>query len=489
MNIKKKIISILAIIAMLTPIVTYAVPSAPSDGNGGGMGGAPGGSSTSVSYTGATTISNDTTEENKTYTSSTGSQNALLASGGTSTINSCTIEKSGDSSGDEADFYGTNAAVLAYNGATLNIKGGKVTTNGSHANAVFAYGTGIINITDTTINTTSNNSGGVMVTGGGTLTATNLTVKTTGNSAAAIRSDRGGGTLTVEGGTYETNGTGSPAIYSTANITTNNAKLISTASEGVVVEGANSVTINATELTDTNNTLNGNSETYKNIFLYQSMSGDADEGTSSFTAKDSTITTNKGDTFFITNTTATINLENNTITNNDGDFIRIQAGKWGNSGSNGGKVTLNMTNQSVEGNIIVDSISTLNLNLTNNSELFSGIKTDNQSSNVSVNLSSNSVIVLNADTYLTTLTNEDETNSNIYLNGHKLYVNGEEVEANTGIYERQTTKSDAVTSTNSKSSNNTIYTVIGSSILVVLLGIVIIVIIKRKKSKKEIENI
>ena len=76
------------------------------------------------------------------------------------------------------------------------------------------------------------------------------------------------------------------------------------------------------------------------------MSGDADEGTASFTAKDSTITTNKGDTIFVTNTKATISLTNNKIINNDstGAFLRIQSGKWGRSGSNGGDVTLNVNN-------------------------------------------------------------------------------------------------------------------------------------------------
>lgn len=47
------------------------------------------------------------------------------------------------------------------------------------------------------------------------------------------------------------------------------------------------------------------------------MLGDADEGTASFTAKDSTITTNKGDTIFVTNTQATISLTKNKIVNND----------------------------------------------------------------------------------------------------------------------------------------------------------------------------
>ena len=126
-----------------------------------------------------------------------------------------------------------------------------------------------------------------MTTGGGTMNAYNLTINTKGTSSAAIRTDRGGGTVTVNKGTYTTTGKGSPAIYSTANITVKNAKLISKASEGIVVEGKNSVSIYNTTLTDTNNTLNGQSTTYKNIFLYQSMSGDASTGSSKFTAKKS----------------------------------------------------------------------------------------------------------------------------------------------------------------------------------------------------------
>ena len=95
------------------------------------------------------------------------------------------------------------------------------------------------------------------------------------------------------------------------------------------------------------------------------MSGDAEEGEAIFTAKNSTITTNKGDSFYVTNTTATINLENNTIINNDatGNFLRIQKDSWGNTGSNGGTVTMNLTNQKAVGNIIVDSISKLTIKL------------------------------------------------------------------------------------------------------------------------------
>ena len=264
-----------------------------------------------------------------------------------------------------------------------------------------------------------------MTTGGGIMNATNLNISTSGTSSAAIRSDRGGGTVTVNKGTYKTSGKGSPAVYSTANITVKNATLIATASEGVVIEGKNSVTLENVELTDTNNTLNGQSTTYKNVFLYQSMSGDAATGEAVFTSKNSTITTNKGDSFYVTNTTATINLENNEIINNDstGNFLRIQKDSWGSSGSNGGTVTLNLINQKASGNIVVDSISKLTMNLTNNSSFKGPINSDN-TGEVLLTLDKTSSITLTNNTYVKSLTNEDSTNSNINLNGYKLYVNG-----------------------------------------------------------------
>ena len=404
---------------MLQTVTAFAAPGGKSSGS-------------SAAYSGASTITSSTTSSGQSYNSTTAGQNALLVSGGTSTLTSPVVAKSGSPSGssDDYDFYGANAAVLVYNGATLNIEGGSVTTDANYASAVFAYGTGVVNISDTTIQTSARNSGGLMVTGGGTLTANDLTVTTSGNSSAAIRSDRGGGTLTVNGGTYTVSGTGSPAIYSTADITVNDATLISTASEGVVVEGKNSVILNNVTLTDTNTTHNGKSTTDKNIFLYQSMSGDASVGTSSFTAADSTITTNRGDTFYITNTTASITLKNNTIVNNDGDFLRAESAAWGSSGSNGGIVTLTLSDQDVDGDIVIDSISTLDMSLSSGSSYAGTINGDNTAKSIALTLDQTSSITLTGDSYVTSLANADSSNSNIFLNGYHLYVNGTAVSGN-----------------------------------------------------------
>ena len=391
-----------------------------------------------ISYTATKEITESTTIDKGDYESIASDENVLLISNGTSTISNINVTKTGDSdSGDATSFYGNNSAILAKDGAKVTLKNITVETNATGANGVFSYGGSAttnnssndgttISISDSKITTRKDNSGGIMTTGGGIMNATNLEIETSGTSSAAIRSDRGGGTVNVNKGTYKTTGQGSPTIYSTADITVKNATLTATSSEGVVIEGKNSVTLENVTLTDTNNKLNGQSTTYKNIFLYQSMSGDASEGTSTFTSKNSKIITNKGDTFYITNTTATINLENNEIINNDetGNFLRAQKDSWGTSNSNGGQVTLNMTNQKALGNIVVDSISTLNLNLSDNTYYEGTINGSNTAKNISLKLDKTSKIKLAGDSYITSLENEDSKNSNIDFNGYKLYVNG-----------------------------------------------------------------
>lgn len=433
-------IIIVALVATLGVLWFLIIDTVNSDYIANNNGSAPvmNSENSTASYSAVKEITESVDIDGGEFSSTNADENAISVSGDiTATLANINVTKTGDSDGgDNTSFYGTNSAIIAKGGAILTIKNANITTDATGANGVFSYGGSAttnnsssdgttVNISDSTITTSKDNSGGIMTTGGGIMNAENLTITTAGTSSAAIRSDRGGGTVTVNKGTYKTAGKGSPAIYSTADITVKNATLVATASEGVVIEGKNSVTLENVELTDTNNTLNGQSTTYKNIFLHQSMSGDAASGEAVFTAKDSTITTNQGDSFYVTNTTATIDLENNKIVNNDatGNFLRIQADSWGNSGSNGGVVTINLTNQSAKGNIVVDSISTLTMNLTDRSS-FEGVINGDNTGEVALALDSSSTLTLTGDTYVKSLTNADTTNSNINLNGYKLYVDG-----------------------------------------------------------------
>ena len=359
-------------------------------------------------------------------------EHAIEVSGNTAEYSNIKVTKTGDSaSGDEADFYGDNAAIFATDGATLTLTDIVVDTNGTHANAVFSYGSGTtVNISNSVITTSGNCSGGLMTTGGGTMNATNLDIHTTGNSSAAIRSDRGGGTVTVDGGTYVTDGTGSPAIYSTADITVSNATLKSTASEGVVVEGKNSVTLNNVNLTADHNKNNSDKTNNLNaVMIYQSMSGDASVGLATFTMTGGSLTNKNGDIFFVNNTATTITLENVEIINQDsnGVFLRAAAAGWGTEGSNGGKVNLYLKKQAQTGDIVVDKVSALNLYLSEGTTYTGAINAANEGE-VYVEIEKGSTWVLTGDSYITGLTCEADA---VDLNGHKLTIGGTEYTAGT----------------------------------------------------------
>lgn len=361
---------------------------------------------------------------NETIENSSDGEHAITVDGTQKSYSNVLVNKTGEADGDEADFYGENSAIFATNKGTADIKNIVVKTNGTHANAVFSYGEGTtVNISDSYIETSGNCSGGLMTTGGGTMNADNLTIKTSGNSSAAIRSDRGGGTVKVNGGYYETSGVGSPVIYSTADITVNDADMVSTASQGVVVEGKNSVTLNNANLTADNTKKNGShSNYYQAVMIYQSMSGDAAQGLSSFSMNGGNLTNKNGDVFFITNTATQINLTSANITNEaDGIFLRAAAAGWGSEGSNGGQVTLNASKQTINGDMVVDSVSNLNLYLKDKSTYTGAINSDGQQGEVYVEIESGSTWTISGDSYITSLTCEADS---INLNGHTLYVNG-----------------------------------------------------------------
>ncbi len=382
------------------------------------------------------TDSNTTTGDS--YSATTAGAHAIELTSGTATYNNITVTKTGDVSGqdDDYDWKGTNAAILASGGAVLNITGSSttITTNAKYGNAVFSYGGNnsnssnnqgdgtTINISDATITTSSNNSGGIMTTGGGTMNASNLTITTSGGSSAAIRSDSGGGTVTVNGGSYTANGQGSPAIYSTAAISVTDADLTSGIAQVVVIEGGNSVTLDNCILDAHHTKKNGQDSTYQAVLIYKSMSKDASSGKSTFTMTDGSLTNANGDIFCVTNTTTEINLSGVAITNNDssGNFLRAEGQSWGTSGSNGGTVTLNASGQDIDGDIVVDSSSSLTLNLSDSSTFSGAINTSGSAGTVNVTIESGSTWTLTGNSYVSSLSNNGTINKGSYT----LYVNG-----------------------------------------------------------------
>ncbi|MBC3797324.1 beta strand repeat-containing protein [Acetobacterium tundrae] len=394
-------------------------------------GGQTGGSAAADTGTSAYNLTASETLTGGTYTSTNADENAIRAENGiTAALNNVTVSKTAGaaSNNDASSFYGLNAAVLALSDAILNITGGNITATADGSNGVFAYDGGTININDTTINVSGGNSGGIEVAGGGILNATNLTVKST--VKAAIRSDRGGGTMVVDGGTYSTSGSsGAPAVYSTADITVSNAALTANTSEAIVVEGFNSVALNnCTVAGNMSGTYGSSGENIHNVMLYQSMSGDAATGNSTFTMNGGSLTANNGDMFYVTNTTANIQLSGVTLTPAANTYLLLVAGNdasngWGTAGSNGGNCTFTAAQQALAGDIKADAISTLDLTIKDASAFTGAINSDGTAAAaLKVTLDATSTWSLTADSYVTAF---NGSMSNVQLNGHSLYVNGE----------------------------------------------------------------
>ena len=359
----------------------------PPQGDGqGGPGSAPGGQSQGVeSYDAANDYTEDTTVDGETLSSTGTDENvAHISEGAKVSIKNSTItrESSDSQGGDNSSFYGVGAAVLATDGEAY-VSNSTIDTDSKGAAGLFAYGDGTVYAANDTITTKQDTSGGIHAAGGGKLYAWDMTVETNGESSAAIRSDRGGGTMVVDGGTYTSNGVGSPAIYSTADISVNNATLTANGSEAICIEGLNSIHLFDSDLTGNMSDSEQNDCTW-NVILYQSMSGDSEVGNSTFEMNDGSLTAGNGGMFYTTNTESTITLSDVDITYaDDSEFFLKCTGNsnqrgWGESGANGADCLFTAENQEMQGDVVWDSISQLDFYMTDGSTL-SGAVTDDES--------------------------------------------------------------------------------------------------------------
>lgn len=392
----------------------------------------------SVDASGATEITSGEKTLTSQYTSTKADESAILVSGGASaTVDGATVTKSsGDSSNTEnSEFYGVNSGILVQKSSTATIKNATISTSAKGSNAVFSTGEDSkIYISDSKITTTGESSSrGLDATYGGYIEADNVTVSTQGGSCAALATDRGEGTVIAKNSNLTTNGSGSPVIYSTGNISITNTKGTANGSQMTVIEGKNSATVKNSTLTASGKG-NRNDVDQCGVMIYQSMSGDAGEGTGTFTAENSSLSINSNSDyyktapmFFVTNTDAVINLTNTKLSYGSGTLLNAKGtDEWGTSGSNGGNVTLNATNQELSGNITADKISTVTISL--KSSTYTGaINSDNSAKEISLTLDKSSKITLTGDTYVSSLSDEDSTYSNINFNGYKLYVNSKAI--------------------------------------------------------------
>ncbi len=297
----------------------------------------------------------------------------LVVNGGHLTLSNAEIVKAGDAGtndskrssdvSDEYNFYGINSVILVVGeDSSAEITDCTITSDCSGANAIFSTDGATVTVENVQIDTTGNSSRGVYATYGGVIDANRLTITTAGAHCAPIATDRGGGCVTVRNSVVNCSGDGSPCIYSTGEITVENVVGTSTGAQAAVIEGKNSITMTGCTFEVSGDGNNG-------IMLYQSMSGDASDAdatasVSTLTMTDTTINvTNGGPLLYVTNTNSVVNLNGgNTLTADGGVFASAGTGRWGKDGSNGGTLTINVTDDSISDSLEADEISTITVN-------------------------------------------------------------------------------------------------------------------------------
>ena len=345
------------------------------------------------------------------YTDNSSGGHAILADAEQARYTNITVHKTGDLE-KPAGRDGENAAVLAENGAVLELREVSVSSDGTGADAIFSMGAGTtLEIADSTVKTAGDFSDALVTADGGTLNAGNLVVRTAGMSSAAIRA---GASMCVSGGTYDTVGVDSPAIYAASDLAVRDAELSSAAAQGVIVDGGRDVTLENVALT-ANHT--AHTESSDETLRYQAVllcASDEGEDASVFTMRGGSLTNLHGDVFLVSGAKALVNLTGAAIVNDDpeGAFLAV---------TDGGKAELCTAAQELAGNILTDEDSALDLHLWDGSVLTGAVNPEN-AGKASVELTDGAVWSLTGDSYIDSLRCEA---GSIRLNGHTLTVDGE----------------------------------------------------------------
>ena len=275
-------------------------------------------------------------------------------------------------------------------------------------------------ISGETIESTGKDENALLVTDG-TTTVTNSTIvrdsdESTGGDHSSFYGV--GAAVLTTGGTYVAQGVGSPAVYVTADITIHEASLAATGSEALCLEGLNSVRLYDCDLTGNMADLDQNDNTWT-VILYQSMSGDSEVGEGRFEMEGGSLVSGNGGIFYTTNTESEFVLSNVEISADNSEYFLRCTGNanqrgWGQSGANGADCAFTAINQKMDGDVIWDSISNLDLYVTQGSVLTGAVVDDEScagnggSGTANMTIDADSKWVVTGDSTLTNLACEGE---------------------------------------------------------------------------------
>ncbi|MDR1304907.1 MAG: right-handed parallel beta-helix repeat-containing protein [Verrucomicrobiales bacterium] len=271
-------------------------------------------------------VTEDTTESNQSYNDSDPTLPALRVTTEGVTYNGTNITLSATNDSASGAIYGRGAYV---NNASLSLTGGFISTFGRIGTGVFlAASSGALN--DVNIKTEGVNGNGVIASANSTLLLTGGSISTSNTGGYGVNLS-GTSSATLNNVNIKTEGQTGRAVYVTDNATLllSGGTINTTGPDGhgIYFELRNSGTVDNVTIKTTGSNGNG-------VYI---------TGTSTLKLTDSDITATSSNAYAIsvaTSSTATVSLNNNTIT---GNIYARNAGSLTLSGSNGTVLTSNVT--------------------------------------------------------------------------------------------------------------------------------------------------
>jgi hypothetical protein len=367
-------------------------------------------------FKGVEMVSSGTVTLGDGYAASQADQNALLIKNGANvTVLHSNISKLGNTTSIKGSrLNGQNAVVTVIN-SNASLEGCVLHSQADGSAALFAVGEqGKIKAHNSNIRTAGLWAPGIAVSKAGKAEANNVNIGTTGARSAAVSAAGGKSSVTVTQSTLSTGGAESPIVYSGGDVSLSEVRGGTGVSDLVVVEGSNAAHLEYADLTG------GGSE---GVLLFRQLKERPDANhVSRFSAKHCTLRhAGAGPMFFVTNTNGRIYAEMTGLQHEGDVLAKVAAGKWGAEGNNGGNLVFMGNQQSMSGNFDVDALSTLTIDLQNESHWYGTVNKERTAKEVKVGLDAKSTWNMTDDAYVTVFTDADSTLANVTGNGHHLY--------------------------------------------------------------------
>lgn len=342
---------------------------------------------------------------NQTLESNVDSKAVLLLDSSSASVVNSIINKSGDSNSLVLSLTeGLNSALVILD-SDLKMDNTELTTDGVSAHGIFGrHKNTFIDINNSKILTLKDNSYGLLLRTDTDANVSNTSITTTLRESHGVYITKA--KIDIDNSNIKTLNENSYALYINGEATVIDSIITADKSDAIFIEDSGNLKVENSEISTDKITILRNNEITSELPATLTINGGK--------------IISKNILFDIFNNKTIINLSNVKINNNE---ILLKTSKKEDTKTNlpGSSIELNANNQTLVGDIIIDSMSSLVINLKNHSKLTSSLNSDNIAKNISFNISADSILTLTKDAYIHSFINEDDNLTNIIDNGFNIY--------------------------------------------------------------------